>query len=298
VRQLRLQVAETSRLLHDAGWCANHDGNVSARDGNRFIATPTATSKRLVAEKDLIEVDAKGQVTGRGKVFGEIGLHLVVYERRPDVGAVVHAHPPYATAIGASRGNPIERPFIAEALVSLGPVIPKLPFAQPGEDAKRALAPWCELVDVVILGNHGVIAWGKDCETALLRLELVEHLAKIAHAAVAFGGVEALPDSALQPLLAARAKAGIGRAADRALDTAPQLLGRPLGGGSSSTTSSSMSSSSSASATSPSRSAQKPVVACAPAPHSEVPTVPPSGGKPHDIAQLVREEIVRALRNS
>jgi L-fuculose-phosphate aldolase len=276
MRLLRHQVAEASQFLHRAGWCANHDGNVSARDGNRLIATPTATSKRLVAEKDLIEVDPKGQVIGRGKVFGEIGLHLVVYERRPDVGCVVHAHPPYATAIGASRGNPIERPFIAEALVSLGPVIPKLPYAQPGEDARRALAPWCELVDAVILGNHGVIAWGKDCETALLRLELVEHLAKIAHAAVAFGGVEPLPDSALQPLLAARAKAGIGRAADRALDTASQLVGRSLPP---------------SSATSP-----KPVVACAPAPHSEVPVVPPSGGKPHDIAQLVREEIVRALK--
>jgi L-fuculose-phosphate aldolase len=287
VRQLRHQVAETSQFLHKAGWCANHDGNVTARDGNRYIATPTATSKRLVAEKDLIEVDGKGQVVRpgapsesgrlhdrRGKVFGEIGLHLIVYERRPDVGAVVHAHPPYATAIGASRQNPIERPFIAEALVSLGPVIPKLPYAQPGEDAKRALAPWCELVDAVILGNHGVLAWGKDAETALLRLELVEHLAKIAHAAAAFGGIEPLPDSALQPLLAARSKAGIGRAADRALETAPQLVGRPLAG------------------------TQKPVVACAPAPHSEVPTVPPSGGKPHDLAQLVREEIVRALRNS
>ncbi len=275
MRQLRVAVADTSQLLHRAGWCANHDGNVTARDGNRFIATPTATSKRLVAEKDLIEVDAKGKVQGRGKVFGEIGLHLAIYERRPDVGAVVHAHPPCATAISASRGNPIERPFIAEALVSLGPVIPKLPYAQPGDAARHALAPWCELVDVVILGNHGVIAWGKDCETALLRLELVEHLAKIAIAAAPLGGVEPLPDSALQPLLAARAKAGIGRAADRALDTAAQLLGRPLPGGTT-----------------------KPVVACAPAPHSSVPTIPPGGTKPSDLAQLVREEIVRALRNS
>jgi len=293
VKQLRTAVAETSRFLHEAGWCANHDGNVSARDGNRFIATPTATSKRLVADKDVIEVDGKGAVvrpgapsesgrlhSGRGKVFGEIGLHLVVYERRPDVGAVVHAHPPYATAIGASRQHPIERPFIAEALVSLGPLIPKLPYAQPGDAARNALAPWCELVDAVILGNHGVIAWGKDCETALLRLELVEHLAKIAHAAMAFGGIEPLPDSAIQPLLAARAKAGIGRAADRALDTAQQLLGRALPASSSSSA------------------APKAVVACAPAPHSEVPVVPPSGGKPHDLAQLVREEIVRALRNS
>ena len=276
MKQLRVAVAETSQLLHRAGWCANHDGNVTARDGSRFVATPTATSKRLVAEKDLIEVDAKGQVMGRGKVFGEIGLHLCIYERRPDVGAVVHAHPPHATAIGASRQNPIERPFIAEALVSLGPVIPKVPYAQPGEPARAALAPWCELVDVVILANHGVIAWGKDCETALLRLELVEHLAKIAIAAQALGGVEPLPDSALQPLLAARAKAGIGRAADRALETAAQLLGRPLASGGT----------------------QKPVVACAPAPHAEVPVVPPGGTKPHDLAQLVREEIVRALRDS
>lgn len=278
MRQLRVQVAETARFLHDAGWVANHDGNVTARDGNRYIATPTATSKRVIAEKDLIEVDGKGQVHGAGKVFGEIGLHLTVYERRPDVGAVVHAHPPYATAISAARGNLIERPFIAEAFVSLGPVIPKLPYAAPGEAAKQALAPWCELVDAVILGNHGVIAWGKDCEQALLRLELVEHLAKIAVAAAQIGGVEPLPESCYQSLLAARAKAGIGRAADRAVETAGKLLGPSksdtrLGEG-------------------------KPVVACAPAPHAEVPTVPPSGGKPHDIAQLVREEIVRALRNS
>ncbi len=276
MRQLRVQIAETSRFLHAAGWCANHDGNVTARDGNRFIATPTATSKRIVAEKDLIEVDGKGVVQGSGKVFGEIGLHLTIYERRPDIGAIVHAHPPYATAIASSRQNPIERPFIAEALVSLGPVIPKLPYAQPGDAAKQALAPWCELVDCVLLANHGVLAWGKDCETALLRLELVEHLAKIAIAAAPLGGVEALPDSAIQPLLTARSKAGIGRAADRALETAAKLLGRSLGS---------------------SGGDVKPVVACAPAPHSSVPTISP-GGKRQDLADLVREEVVRALRGS
>jgi L-fuculose-phosphate aldolase len=267
VKQLRVAVAETARHLHAAGWVANHDGNVTARDGNRFIATPTATSKRLIAERDLIEVDAKGKVVGAGKVFGEIGLHLVVYERRPDVGAVVHAHPPCATAIACARDNLIDRPFIAEALVSLGPKIPKLPYAQPGEPAKVALAPWCELVDAVLLGNHGVIAWGKDCETALLRLELVEHLAKIALAAQPVGGAEQLPDAAIEPLLAARAKAGIGRAADRAIETAPQLLGRGV----------------------------KPVVACAPSPTATVPTISPSGKQ--DLASVVREEIVRALRN-
>lgn len=285
MRKLRTQIAEVSRHLHDRGWVANHDGNVTARDEARYLATPTATSKRLIQERDLIELDTKGAVIGQGKVFGEIGLHLVVYERRPDVGAVVHAHPPYATAICASRGNPIERPFIAEALVSLGPVIPKLPYAQPGEPAKQALAPWCEFVDAVLLGNHGVLAWGKDPEQALLRLELVEHLARIAIEAIPLGGVEPLPDSAIGPLLAARAKAGIGRAADRAVETAPKLMGS--------------SSSTSSKDTSAGWSADPAVVACAPAPHANVRTISP-GGKPHDaapnIADLVREEIVRALR--
>jgi L-fuculose-phosphate aldolase len=272
VKPLRVQVAAIARQLHAAGWVANHDGNVTARDGARFVATPTATSKRLIGERDLIEVDARGQVVGRGKVFGEIGLHLVVYERRPDVGCVVHAHPPCATAISASPGNPhpIDRPFLAEAVVSLGPRIPRLPYAQPGDAARAALAPWCELVDAVLLGNHGAIAWGADPEQAFLRLELVEHLARIAIAAAPIGGVEPLPEASIAPLLAARARAGIGRAADRAVETAAQLLGEPR------------------------PAAPRPVVACAPAPHSPVPTVSPTGA-PRDLAAVVREEIVRAL---
>lgn len=264
---LRHQLAEVARHLHARGWVANHDGNVTARDGARFLATPTATSKRVITERDLVEVDARGQVIGQGRVFGEIGMHLAVYERRPDVHCVVHAHPPYATAISAARENPIEVPFIAEAVVSLGPRIPRIPFAAPGEAAKQALAPWCELVDAVIAGNHGVFAWGATPEQALLRLELVEHLAKIAIAAAPLGGVAPLPPEAMTPLLAARAKANLGRAADRAVETAAKLA--PGGA--------------------------KPVVACAPAPHASVPTMSPSG-TPHDLATLVREEIVRALR--
>jgi L-fuculose-phosphate aldolase len=267
VTKLRIQVAAIARQLHTSGWVANHDGNVSARDGARFIATPTATSKRAIGDRDLIELDAKGAVVGSGKVFGEIGLHMCVYERRPDVGCVVHAHPPNATAIASSRANPIEQPFIAEALVSLGPKIPKVAYAQPGDAARAALAPWCELVDVVLLGNHGVIAWGADPEQAFLRLELVEHLAKIAIAAAPLGGVEPLPASAIAPLLAARAKANIGRAADRAVATAAQL-GTPQ--------------------------LVSAVVACAPAPHSTTPTISPSGSR--DLASIVRDEIVAALR--
>ena len=278
-RSTRTTVATIARDLHARGWVANHDGNVSARDGAIFAATPTATSKRIIAESDVIEVDAAGNVLGAGKVFGEIGLHLAVYQRRPDVGAVIHAHPPYATAIAASGRNVIDEPFIAEAVVSLGARIPLTEYAQPGAPAVAALAPWCEQVDAVLLGNHGVLTWGANLEQALLRMELVEHLARIAIAAAPLGGVRALPVAALAPLLAARSKAGLGQAADRAVLSYDAIRGgTKLAPGAA-------------------------VVACAPAPHAAVATIGIGGGGARSeanlpLADLIREEIVRALSKS
>jgi L-fuculose-phosphate aldolase len=291
-RGLAAELAGLSALLHERGWVANHDGNLTAKDGARIWATPTATSKRLVSERSLLLLDGAGKVVeGNGKVFGELGLHLTVYERRPDVGAVVHAHPPCATAIASSRsaaavaaaggagGTPISVPFLAEAVVSLGPLIPLVPVAMPGDPARAALAPWCEWVDAVLLGNHGVLAWGATLEQAFLRLELVEHLAKIALAAQPLGGIAPLPEEMVRALLPARAKAGLGRAADKAVETAERLLsaGRPA-----------------AAATS---SAPRAVVACAPAPHAATPILEPARSTV-DVAAVVREEIVRALREA
>jgi L-fuculose-phosphate aldolase len=276
---LKAQLATYAQELHARGWVANHDGNLTVRDGARFLATPTATSKRKVSERGVLELDAAGKVVGQGRVFGEIGLHLAVYHRRPDVHADIHAHPPHATAIACARGgvgdHVIARPFIAEAFVSLGPLVPRVPPAAPGEAAVAALAPWCEDVDAVLLGGHGVMAWGADLEQALLRLELVEHLARIAIAAAPVGGVEPLPEAWVPSLLAARAKAGIGKAADRAVQLAGDLRTRGTGG-------------------------PRPVIACAPAPHSPVPTIAPVASSPRpggaDLAQVVREEVIRALR--
>lgn len=276
-RALAAELVAASHLLHERGWVANHDGNLTAKDGTRLLATPTATSKRLVTESSLVQLDAGGQVVaGTGRVFGEIGLHLTVYERRPDVLAVVHAHPPNATAIASSRAGAtlLARPFLPEAVVSLGPILPRVPLAAPGEPARAALAPWCESVDAVLLANHGVMAWGGSVEQALLRLELVEHLARIAVAAQPLGGIEPLPDELIRSLMPARAKAALGRAADRAVELVERLLAASAGG--------------------PAPSAPRPVVACAPAPHSSTPVREPV--RSADVAALVREEIVRALR--
>lgn len=222
-RALRQELIDVTRRLHDRRWVANHDGNITIRTGaERFLATPTATSKADVDHGNLIEVDGRGRkLAGTAKPFSELVLHLAVFSARADVGAVVHAHPPNATALACSGSSLIEEPFIAEAVVSLGASIPTVPFSMPGKASADALAPFIADVDAVLLANHGVLSWGADLELAYLRMELVEHLATIALAAQPAGGVRLLPADAIAPLLAKRAAAGLGSAADRATESRP-----------------------------------------------------------------------------
>ena len=261
-RALREQVVEVARRLHARGWVANHDGNVSARLGpGRIVVTPTATSKAAVALESLVLVDDAGaRVGGSKSPPGEVGLHVTVYARRADARAVVHAHPPAATALACAGSKLLERPFMAEAVVSLGPSVPTVPFAPPGREACAALAPFLAEHDAVLMANHGVLAFGSDVEQAYLRVELVEHLARIALDAERVGGVKPLPESAIPALLEARKKAGLGAAA--------------------------------APAAAPAR-----VVACAPSPTASVEVIAP--GLPAaapDLATIIREELARALR--
>ncbi len=274
-RALREQVVEYARRLHARGWVANHDGNVSARLGaGRIVSTPTATSKAQVTSESLVLVDDAGErISGPAKPPGEIGLHLAVYARRPDVGAVVHAHPPAATALACAGSRLLEKPFMAEAVVSLGAAIPTVPFALPGREACAALAPFLAEHDAVLLANHGVLACGVDVEQAYLRLELVEHLARVALDAERVGGVKPLPEAALPALLEARRKAGLGREARAAAAPAPV----------------------------PRASTTKRVVACAPSPDASVEVIAPGRSKPapapaSDLATIIREELARALR--
>lgn len=215
--RLRAALADYARRLHARGWVANHDGNITVRLGaDRFLATPTATSKAEISADGLIVVDEGGRtLAGSGKPFGELGLHLTVLRSRPDVNAVVHAHPPTATGFAVAGSRLLEQPLLPEAVVSIGPGVPTVPFAPPGEAACRALAPFTLTHDAVLVENHGVFAWGRDIEQAYLRLELVEHLARIALVAQQLGGVRPVPADALPALLEARRKAGLGAAASR-----------------------------------------------------------------------------------
>ncbi len=201
---LRREIVATSRAMFARGWVANHDGNLSARLGDgRLLATPTAVSKGDVEPEWLITLDAAGAVvSGTRKPFGELSLHRAAYAARPDIGVVLHAHPPHATAFAVS-GAPLPHPFIAEAVVSLGPSLPVVPYRRPGHEATAAeLGAALGQADVVLLAGHGVLSVGGSFEQALLRLELVEHLARIALLAAPLGGPRRLPEDDIAALSA------------------------------------------------------------------------------------------------
>jgi L-fuculose-phosphate aldolase len=186
---------------------ANHDGNISARLApDRLLCTPTATSKGDITAAMLLVLDGKGsKVMGTRRPFSELHLHLAAYKARPDIGVVMHAHPPTATGFAVAYTE-IDPTIMAEPVVSLGPTIPMVPFFPPkAEDLDRALAKALQVADVVLLAGHGVLTVGGDCEQALLRLELVEHLARITSAALPLGGARPL-DRALVATLAAKGR--------------------------------------------------------------------------------------------
>jgi L-fuculose-phosphate aldolase len=213
-RQLEDELIACSHRLHQNGWVANHDGNITVRlDGGGFLATPTAISKADVAKENLIVVDDGGKVIrGTRKAFSEVALHLFIYRQRPDVRAVIHSHSPYATALSVA-GVEVLPTMLAEPVVSLGDRIPLVPYAKPkSPESTLNMQPFLADYDALVLERHGVMAYGSDLETAYLRMELVEHLARIQSIAAQAGGIREIPSEDTQALLAARTKAGLGSA--------------------------------------------------------------------------------------
>jgi L-fuculose-phosphate aldolase len=209
----RREVSEYSLMLHDAGWVANHDGNVSLLDGSRFYVTPTAVSKRVCDADSIVECDLDGKPIGKGRPPSEVALHAAAYRARPDVRAVIHAHPPHASAF-ALAGRTVEPVAMPEVVVSLGDRIPLVALFVPKDPgAGPAVAEALAIADVALMAGNGAIAVGPDLETAYLRMEVLEHYAKMLSIARDVGGVSPLPDAVLKKCLELRKAAGLLREA-------------------------------------------------------------------------------------
>ena len=204
----REHVVRVCRRLHAAGLIAGQDGNVSVRLASGVILiTPSGASKVDVQEADLVEIGLDGSPrSGAGTPSSEVEMHLRIYKRRPDVTAVVHAHPPVATGFGVA-GLDFMDDVLPEAIFLLGGV-PLVPFAMPGTPALGdALEPYLFRHDAFLLANHGATTVGPSLLLAHQRMESLEHTARILLTARTLGHVNVLAPHDGDALRAARLQA-------------------------------------------------------------------------------------------
>lgn len=191
--ELARAVVRCCRGLWEAGLIAGAAGNVSVRLApDRLLVTPRGLLKCELEPTDLVEVDLDGRrLDGCREATTELDLHLRVYRRRPDCGAVVHAHPPTATAF-AVAGEAIPGDVLPEITLLMGEV-PVAPYGTTGTPALGdAVEPFLAGREAVLLANHGALTWGMDLAQARIRMESLEHGARILLAARGLGRVNRL----------------------------------------------------------------------------------------------------------
>src|SRR2546426_9634948 len=206
-RQHRRDIVSFGRALHERGYVAAMDGNLSVRLGeNRILATPTAMCKGVMRPSDLVIVDMQGRrLGGKRDVSSEIAMHLLIYQLRPDVRGIVHAHPPTATGFAAA-GMALNQPLVCEVVIGLGS-IPLAKYGTPGTpELTEALKPLIPQFDAILMSNHGVVAYGADLPHAYMKMETVEHFAQIALVTHILGRQQPLGHEELEKLIVARSK--------------------------------------------------------------------------------------------
>ena len=214
---VRREIVRVCRRLYERGLIAGPDGNVSVRIArDHVVATPRGFSKADVEEHDLVLLTLEGtKIGGKHEASSEIAMHLAAYRARPDVFAVVHAHPPIATAFAVS-GQGLPGDVLPELAIQVGEV-PLVPYATPGTDAlPDAMKPFLPNYDAFLLANHGVTTLGRTLMEAHQRMESVEHSANILLTARLLGRVNALGVEDVRVLEAARRRVSSGTAASAA----------------------------------------------------------------------------------
>ncbi len=201
-KKARSEIIETAKLMYAKNMVNAFEGNLSMRAGGNIYVTPTAVCKGYLTEDQIVETDSIGRLTDSSqRVSSEFKLHLAVYEHRPEIHAVVHAHPPFTTAYAVAN-QPIETKAYPEMIVLYGRV-PIAAYGTPSTDAIHADLPqYLPDHDVILLANHGVVAVGETVLDAFFKLESIESMAKTLLLTRLLGGEKTLPDEELAVLQA------------------------------------------------------------------------------------------------
>lgn len=200
-RHYRDEIVRYGHMLHDQFFVAATDGNLSLRlDDGSILCTPTCLSKGMMTADDLVVVNGQGEVLrGQRSPSSEIAMHILIYRLRPDVNAVVHAHPPTATGYAAA-GVPLTQPLVSEIVIALGEV-PLAPYATPGSpELSESLRPLIPNHDAILMANHGVVTYSSDLNSAYMKMETVEHFARVALVTHQLGRQQLLSESEVRKL--------------------------------------------------------------------------------------------------
>lgn len=191
--ELLSEIIKIAHLTYKRGFVSAMDGNISARLSNgNIICTPTSVNKGDLKKSQIVEIAPDGNlVYGIYKPSTEIKLHLFIYNQREDVNAIVHAHPPFATAF-ATAGLSLEGFVLPEVIVNLGK-IPLAKYATPSTDEiALSVQPFVKNCDAFLLQNHGAVTLGKNLKDAYFKMEKLEHYAMIVLLARVLGGEKSL----------------------------------------------------------------------------------------------------------
>ena len=207
---LRREMVEIGRAMYEKELVAASDGNLSVRLGpNEFLITPTGSCLGLLKASELVVIDSEGRPAGAaGRPTSEFRLHLEVYRRRPDVSAVVHAHPPLCTAFSVA-GASLEECVLPEVAFTLG-AIPTTDYATPTTDEPpRVIGDYIGQCDAMILDRHGTLTVGGSLREAFFKLDKLEHTARVVLAARILGKVRVLTGPQVEKLMEARKSLGL-----------------------------------------------------------------------------------------
>ena len=221
--QLRADIVEVGRRLYARGYTASNDGNISVRlDPGRLLMTPKNVCKGFMDPSMMCITDLDGKkLTGERDPSSEMQMHLEVYRQRPDANAVVHAHPPVATAF-AVAGIPLDRAVLAEVVTTLGSV-PIAEYATPStKELPEAVRKYVKAHDGMLLANHGALTLGTDLFSAYYKMETIEHFANISFVARLLGGERLLSREEVLRLQGLRGIYGISSPAPICADPAVQ----------------------------------------------------------------------------
>lgn len=206
-REHREEIVYFGKQLYERCFVAATDGNISVRLGpDRILCTPTGMSKGMMRDDDLVVVNSSGlKLNGHREASSEIAMHVLIYRMRPDIHAIVHAHPPTATGYAAA-GIALDKALVSEIVLCLGSV-PLARYATPGTTGLcDELEPYVADHNAILMANHGVVAYADELHKAYMNMETVEHFARISLVTHLLGRQQVLSPEDVEKLMEARQK--------------------------------------------------------------------------------------------